>query len=135
MSLGGRAWLTVRLVCLSPLPGRSRCTTRADVLQPCLKMLRDVFARSKTASQLYTNDLRVLVDIILRNLVDLPEKDPLRVDYITLLHQLVRNSDYSTLKYRTADIRRIVGEIGDTVDSPASEAAKAMLKECNQMLA
>lgn len=43
-----------------------------------LKMIIDVLLRAETASLLYTNDTRVLLDISLRRLADLPPGDQVR---------------------------------------------------------
>eukprot|EP00698_Gefionella_okellyi_P023432 TRINITY_DN8009_c0_g1_i2.p1 TRINITY_DN8009_c0_g1~~TRINITY_DN8009_c0_g1_i2.p1 ORF type:complete len:311 (+),score=55.73 TRINITY_DN8009_c0_g1_i2:54-986(+) len=106
---------------------------RNEVLEPCLKMLRDIFARSKTAALLYTTDVRVLIDVIYRELGDLPERSPLRADYVALLHQVVRNSDYSTMKYRGAELLAMLTQLSQLND-PSAPAAVSMLAECTQML-
>ena len=40
-----------------------------------MKMLQDMYSSHSTADILYTNDARVLIDIIMRHLIDLPPAD------------------------------------------------------------
>jgi hypothetical protein len=63
-------------------------------------MVRDVLSRSKTAAQLYTTDLRVLVDVLLRHIADAERGSHAQTEYVALLHALVRNSEYGSLKVR-----------------------------------
>ena len=41
--------------------------------------MKDIFSDAKTASFFFTNDQRVLLDIIIRETTDLPPPDPMRV--------------------------------------------------------
>lgn len=47
-----------------------------------LRMMVDIFQCGYTAKLLYTNDEKVLCDIILRQLTDLPSDDKVREIYI-----------------------------------------------------
>lgn len=47
-----------------------------------LKMIIDVLLRAETAALLYTNDTRVLIDISLRRLADLPPGDQVNTQNI-----------------------------------------------------
>lgn len=61
-----------------------------------LKLLYLLFQTPSTAEYFYTNDLHVLLDVILRNLLDLPAEEPrgvaLRHTYLRVLHPLLANS-------------------------------------------
>ncbi|KAF2838593.1 hypothetical protein M501DRAFT_1004364 [Patellaria atrata CBS 101060] len=61
-----------------------------------LKLLYLLFQSESTAEYFYTNDLHVLLDVILRNLLDLPSgnerEDALRHTYLRVLHPLLANS-------------------------------------------
>ena len=46
----------------------------ANVPNASLKMLQDLFSRKDTASMFFTNDLKVLLDIVLRELLNLDHK-------------------------------------------------------------
>ncbi|RCI11143.1 hypothetical protein L249_7499 [Ophiocordyceps polyrhachis-furcata BCC 54312] len=55
-----------------------------------LKLLYLLFTTKATHEYFYTNDLRVLVDVIIRNLMDLPdEKMSLRHTYLRVMHPLL----------------------------------------------
>jgi hypothetical protein len=43
-----------------------------------LKLVIDLFSRKKTAEHFYTNDVKVAIDIIVRQLADLSAGDPVR---------------------------------------------------------
>lgn len=68
-----------------------------------LKLLYLVFQSPSTAEYFYTNDLYVLLDVILRNLLDLPTDSPpaaaLRHTYLRVLHPLLANSQLATPPY------------------------------------
>ena len=44
-----------------------------------MKMMIDIFSSTVTASVFYTNDINVILDVILRNLTDLPSGDNVRM--------------------------------------------------------
>ncbi|KAF2664407.1 hypothetical protein BT63DRAFT_460704 [Microthyrium microscopicum] len=83
-----------------------------------LKLLYLVFATSSTAEYFYTNDLHVLLDVVLRNLLDLPADDDdmpsdsaamtqaLRHTYLRVLHNLLENSQLRRpgMGYKGAEI-------------------------------
>lgn len=68
-----------------------------------LKVLYLIFGNLSTAEYFYTNDLHVLVDVILRNLIDLPYDSPaasaLRHTYLRVLHPILTNSQISKPPY------------------------------------
>lgn len=68
-----------------------------------LKLLYLLFQSTTTAEYFYTNDLHVLVDVILRNLLDLPSDSApaaaLRHTYLRVLHPLLANSQIKRPPY------------------------------------
>ncbi|KAF1843926.1 uncharacterized protein K460DRAFT_316860 [Cucurbitaria berberidis CBS 394.84] len=68
-----------------------------------LKVLYLIFGNPSTAEYFYTNDLHVLVDVILRNLIDLPHESPaasaLRHTYLRVLNPILTNSQISRPPY------------------------------------
>nr|KMM64705.1 hypothetical protein CPAG_01057 [Coccidioides posadasii RMSCC 3488] len=74
-----------------------------------LKLLYLLFTTPSTYEYFYTNDLRVLVDILIRNLLDLPEEASalrhtyLRVLYPLLTHTQLKNPPY----YKRDELRRL----------------------------
>ncbi|XP_045785598.1 NCK-interacting protein with SH3 domain [Maniola jurtina] len=81
------------------------------------KLVSDLFSRKKTAAHFYTNDLKVAIDIIVRQLADLGPGDISRQQYLKILQGIIRNTDYGTHVHRREDLlrcfRRIFCEEGD----------------------
>ncbi|KAL1852668.1 pre-rRNA processing [Paecilomyces lecythidis] len=75
-----------------------------------LKLLYLIFTTPPTYEYFYTNDLRVLVDILIRNLLDLPEEAAalrhtyLRVLYPLLAHTQLRYPPY----YKREEVKRML---------------------------
>jgi len=78
------------------------------VTQPLLlKILYLLFTTPGTQQYFYTNDLRVLVDVFLRELIDLPdESEALRHKYLRVLDPLLSNTQLQDLAYKSPQIRR-----------------------------
>ncbi|KAH0542084.1 hypothetical protein FGG08_003464 [Glutinoglossum americanum] len=75
-----------------------------------LKLLYLLFTTHATREYFYTNDLRVLVDVIVRNLLDLPdESEALRHMYLRVLYPLLA---YTQLRhpphYKREEIQRLL---------------------------
>lgn len=72
-----------------------------------LKMLYLLFTTPGTQQYFYTNDLRVLVDVFLRELVDLPEEsEALRHTYLRVLNPLLSNTQLGETPYKYLLVRR-----------------------------
>jgi hypothetical protein len=87
----------------------------------------------------FSTDLRVLVDIVLRELVDLPEDEPLRADFLHLLTDLLLLTQWlSDGSYRRGDIVVVVSELVtsgafDKLEA-VRQAAQLLLVECRDLL-
>ncbi|KAK7414148.1 pre-rRNA processing [Neonectria punicea] len=69
-----------------------------------LKLLYLLFTNRATYEYFYTNDLRVLLDVIIRNLMDLPdEKMSLRHTYLRVLYPLLAHTQLSQPPYYKQD--------------------------------
>lgn len=75
-----------------------------------LKILYLLFTNTLGAQEyFYTNDLRVLVDVFIRELVDLPdESEALRHTYLRVLHPLLTNTQLRQQPYKHAQIRLVL---------------------------
>lgn len=78
-----------------------------------LKVLYLLFGNPSTAEYFYTNDLHVLIDVIIRNLIDLPHDstaaNALRHTYLRVLHPILTNSQISKPPhYKRDDILRLL---------------------------
>ncbi|KAH7912871.1 hypothetical protein BJ138DRAFT_1082828 [Hygrophoropsis aurantiaca] len=70
-----------------------------------LKLLYILFTTKGTSEYFYTNDLCVLVDVFLRELVDLDEdSESLRHTYLRVLHPLLTKTQLRTIPYKRPQI-------------------------------
>ncbi|XP_052577309.1 NCK-interacting protein with SH3 domain isoform X1 [Peromyscus californicus insignis] len=79
-----------------------------------LKFLQDVFSSPATASIFYHTDMMALIDITVRQIADLSPGDKLRMEYLSLMHAVVRSTPYLQHRHRLSDLqatlRRILAE-------------------------
>lgn len=69
------------------------------------KFLYFIFTTPETYNFIYTNDLKVLVEVLLRELSDLPlEADGVRQMYLRVLHVLLENTTIGDEKFKQSDI-------------------------------
>jgi hypothetical protein len=122
-----------------------------------LKLLYLLFGTKSTAEYFYTNDLHVLLDVIMRNLLDLPSDQDLpspgsshskeserqtspiqalRHTYIRVLHPLLENSQLRRpgMAYKKEDICAVLGVVAgdtgfaaDTHFAPADETTRRLV--------
>jgi hypothetical protein len=116
-----------------------------------LKLLYLVFTTPTTAEYFYTNDLHVLLDVILRNLLDLPDDDggagsngtaetsagettphgspmrALRHTYLRVLHPLLANSQLRRpgMAYKRAEILQVLDVVAGGGMAAAAAAASS----------
>ncbi|XP_022820088.1 NCK-interacting protein with SH3 domain isoform X2 [Spodoptera litura] len=76
-----------------------------------LKLMIDVFSRKKTAEHFYTNDVKVAIDIIVRQLADLSPGDLRRQQYLRILQGIIRNTEYGAHVHRRDDLLRCFARI------------------------
>ncbi|CAK1581789.1 unnamed protein product [Parnassius mnemosyne] len=76
-----------------------------------LKLVIDLFSRKKTAEHFYTNDVKVAIDIIVRQLADLSPGDTHRHEYLKVLQGIIRNTDYGAHLHRRDDLLRCFARI------------------------
>ncbi|XP_030759186.1 NCK-interacting protein with SH3 domain [Sitophilus oryzae] len=93
-----------------------------------LKLFKDLFSRRSTAALFYTNDTKVLIDIIVRNIADLSPGDKKRHDYLDLCRRVLRNTNYQEHKHRIEDILKCFTRIF-CEESTLSKRDQHLLKE------
>lgn len=71
-----------------------------------MKMLSDLFSNQKTVQLFYLNDTKVLLDIIVRQLTDLPPGDNRRYCYLQLVSNIIRNSTYDEHLHQQESLRK-----------------------------
>lgn len=129
----------------------SRCLTDLDETSLqllTLKLLYLLFTTPPTYEYFYTNDLRVLVDILMRNLLDLPEEaSSLRHTYLRVFYPLLEHTQLQQPPhYKRDEIRKLLlvlggGHVLDPNDSQEGlhhwghfddidETTKRLVKRC-----
>ncbi|KAK6952667.1 hypothetical protein Daesc_004958 [Daldinia eschscholtzii] len=91
-----------------------------------LKLLYLLFTTKATYEYFYTNDLRVLLDVIIRNLLDLPEElMALRHTYLRVMYPLLAHTQLSQPPHYKKDevqkLLRILAGSGNTHFAPVDE--------------
>ncbi|KAI9703978.1 MAG: hypothetical protein M1820_005760 [Bogoriella megaspora] len=104
-----------------------------------LKLLYLLFTTPSTQEYFYTNDLHVLVDVMMRNLLDLPdESSALRHTYLRVLHPLLA---YTQLRhpphYKQPELQRLLHALGGAQDhlhfAPVSSTTLRLVTRCLQV--
>jgi hypothetical protein len=105
-----------------------------------LKVLYLLFGNLSTAEYFYTNDLHVLVDVILRNLIDLPHDSPaanaLRHTYLRVLYPILLHSQISKPPhYKREDLLRLLHLLATsgTHFAPVDDTTQRLVKRCTSV--
>ncbi|KAH7085305.1 hypothetical protein BKA63DRAFT_559942 [Paraphoma chrysanthemicola] len=105
-----------------------------------LKLLYLLFGNASTAEYFYTNDLHVLVDVILRNLIDLPHDSPaanaLRHTYLRVLHPILMHSQISKPPhYKREELLRLLHLLvtSGTHFAPVDETTQRLVTRCTSV--
>lgn len=86
-----------------------------------LKFLTDIFSSQDTSEFFYSSDMMVLIEIVLRQLVDLSPGAGMRTEYISLLHQILMNSDYSEHKHQANELLVCLKRISEEEDKESEK--------------
>ncbi|KAM0285490.1 hypothetical protein ACHAQH_001440 [Verticillium albo-atrum] len=103
-----------------------------------LKLLYLLFTTKATYEYFYTNDLKVLLDVIIRNLMDLPdEKASLRHTYLRVLYPLLAHTQLSHPPHYKRDevqkVLRILGGFGNSHFAPADETTVRLVDRVSKV--
>ncbi|KXJ90699.1 hypothetical protein Micbo1qcDRAFT_189140 [Microdochium bolleyi] len=103
-----------------------------------LKLLYLLFTTKATYEYFYTNDLRVLLDVIIRNLLDLPnELMSLRHTYLRVLYPLLAHTQLShPPHYKKAEISKtmnLLAGAGNFHFAPADETTLRLVDRVNKV--
>jgi len=103
-----------------------------------LKLLYLLFTTKATHEYFYTNDLRVLLDVIIRNLLDLPnELISLRHTYLRVLHPLLSYTQLSQPPhYKRSEIIKVLSLLGGSTNAhfaPADETTVRLVERVAQV--
>ncbi|EPS39128.1 hypothetical protein H072_7061 [Dactylellina haptotyla CBS 200.50] len=103
-----------------------------------LKLLFLLFTTSRTYEYFYTNDLCVLVDVIIRSLSDLPEEeDTLRHMYLRVFHPLLSHTQLRhPPHYKRSEILRLLNQLSNIRSqhfSPVDPTTLRLVSRCNKV--
>lgn len=103
-----------------------------------LKLLYLLFTTKATYEYFYTNDLRVLLDVIIRNLLDLPDESmALRHTYLRVLYPLLAHTQLSQPPhYKREEILKvlqILGGEGNVHFAPADETTLRLVDRVSKV--
>ncbi|KAF3155352.1 hypothetical protein TWF225_003387 [Orbilia oligospora] len=103
-----------------------------------LKLLFLLFTTSRTYEYFYTNDLCVLVDVMIRSLADLPEEEnTLRHMYLRVFHPLLSHTQLRhPPHYKRAEIIKLLNQLSNVKSqhfSPADPTTLRLVSRCNKV--
>jgi hypothetical protein len=103
-----------------------------------LKLLYLLFTTKATYEYFYTNDLRVLLDVIIRNLLDLPnDSQSLRHTYLRVLYPLLAHTQLNHPPHYKRDeilkVLAILGGAGNVHFAPADETTLRLVERVSKV--
>uniref|UniRef100_UPI0037E72E55 NCK-interacting protein with SH3 domain isoform X2 n=1 Tax=Semicossyphus pulcher TaxID=241346 RepID=UPI0037E72E55 len=99
-----------------------------------LKFLQDVFANRDTADIFYRTDMMVMIDIAVRQISDLSPGDKLRMEYLSLMHSIIRSTDYLDHQHRLPDLQGALQRILREEEDPGEEEGSATAKQMDKLI-
>ncbi|KAM7422612.1 hypothetical protein PAMA_010582 [Pampus argenteus] len=99
-----------------------------------LKFLQDVFASQETADIFYRTDMMVMIDIAVRQISDLSPGDKLRMEYLSLMHSIMRSTDYLEHQHRLSDLQGALQMILREEDDPGEDEGSATAKQMDKLI-
>lgn len=95
------------------------------------KIMMDIFKHRDCNKLFYTNDLYVLIDIIVRQLCDLSYEDPKRGIYVDMCELVLRHSNYDEHLHRFKDLEHCFLRILEEEESRDRKKINDICKEIN----
>ncbi|XP_045931746.1 NCK-interacting protein with SH3 domain-like isoform X2 [Micropterus dolomieu] len=99
-----------------------------------LKFLQDVFANQETADIFYRTDMMVMIDIAVRQISDLSPGDKLRMEYLSLMHSIMRSTDYLEHQHRLPDLQGALQMILREEEDPGEDEGSATAKQMDKLI-
>ncbi|KAM3622263.1 uncharacterized protein V6R79_022262 [Siganus canaliculatus] len=103
-------------------------------LHSVLKFLQDVFASRDTADIFYRTDMMVMIDIAVRQISDLSPGDKLRMEYLSLMHSIMRSTDYLEHQHRLSDLQGVLQRILREEEDPGEDEGSATAKQMDKLI-
>uniref|UniRef100_A0A3B1KE94 NCK interacting protein with SH3 domain n=1 Tax=Astyanax mexicanus TaxID=7994 RepID=A0A3B1KE94_ASTMX len=99
-----------------------------------LKFLQDVFASRDTGDIFYHTDMMVMIDIAVRQISDLSPGDKLRMEYLSLMHAIMRSTDYMQHQHRLPDLQATLQRIQGEEDDPGEEESATTARQMDKLI-
>ncbi|XP_056129696.1 NCK-interacting protein with SH3 domain-like [Lampris incognitus] len=99
-----------------------------------LKFLQDVFTGRESADIFYSTDMMVMIDIAVRQISDLSPGDKLRMEYLSLMHSIMRSTDYLEHRHRFCDLQSALQRILREEDDPGEDDGSATAKQMDKLI-
>uniref|UniRef100_A0A7N8WNU7 NCK interacting protein with SH3 domain n=1 Tax=Mastacembelus armatus TaxID=205130 RepID=A0A7N8WNU7_9TELE len=99
-----------------------------------LKFLQDLFASRETADIFYRTDMMVMIDIAVRQISDLSPGDKLRMEYLSLMHSIMRSTDYLEHQHRLSDLQGVLQRILREEEDPGEDEGSATAKQMDKLI-
>ncbi|XP_066527186.1 NCK-interacting protein with SH3 domain-like [Hoplias malabaricus] len=99
-----------------------------------LKFLQDVFASHESADIFYHTDMMVMIDIAVRQISDLSPGDKLRMEYLSLMHAIMRSTDYIQHQHRLPDLQASLQRILGEEDDPGEDESLATARQMDKLI-
>ncbi|XP_068171129.1 NCK-interacting protein with SH3 domain isoform X2 [Antennarius striatus] len=99
-----------------------------------LKFLQDVFSSQETADIFYRTDMMVMIDIAVRQISDLSPGDRLRMEYLSLMHSIIRSTDYLEHRHRLSDLQAALQRILREEEDPGEDEGNATAKQMDKLI-
>lgn len=103
----------------------------------CLDLLEHIFSNSRTANFFFLNDLKVVIDICIRQILDLSPGDNLRYMVLVVVFELLMNcTDYMGTLYKNKEILSTLESLlgAEGLDQESKDAAAKVLDKCGPLL-
>ena len=113
------------------------------LLTQTLGVFKDLFSLNLTAKYFFTNDMKVLVDICVRELGNLPAEDDIIASYLRVINALLQNSQWlQQHRYRREDVCEVLERIldaggdeeGNGYSVIAVDTVRQVLEDCASLL-
>ncbi|XP_061583113.1 NCK-interacting protein with SH3 domain-like [Cololabis saira] len=99
-----------------------------------LKFLQDVFASQETADIFYRTDMMVMIDIAVRQISDLSPGEKIRMEYLSLMHSIMRSTDYLEHQHRLSDLQGSLQRILREEEDPGEDEGSATAKQMDKLI-
>ncbi|XP_071017563.1 NCK-interacting protein with SH3 domain-like isoform X2 [Oncorhynchus clarkii lewisi] len=99
-----------------------------------LKFPQDVFASRDSSDIFYRTDMMVMIDIAVRCISDLSPGDKLRMEYLSLMHSIIRSTDYLEHLHRLSDLQGALQRILREEDNSGADEGGATAKQMDKLI-